>query len=44
MGKIILLALLVAAAFAGWRWGPAVFPKIENWLSKADDTPEVLAS
>jgi len=44
LGKIILLALLVAAAFAGWRWGPAVFPKIENWLSKADDTPEVLAS
>ena len=44
LGKIILLVLLIAAAFAGWLWGPAVFPRVEDWLSRTDDTPETLAS
>lgn len=32
VGRIVLLVLLLAAAYAGWRWGPAVFPRIEEWL------------
>ena len=38
------MALLLAAAFAGWRWGPAVFPTVGEWLSRADDTPEALVT
>ena len=30
--KVALLFLLVAAAYAGWQWGPAVFPRIQEWL------------
>ena len=44
LGRISLLALLLLTAFAGWRWGPAVFPKVEDWLSRGDDTPQDLAS
>lgn len=31
-GRVALLLLLVAAAYVGWRWGPAVFPRVEEWL------------
>jgi len=31
-GRVVLLLLLVAAAYVGWRWGPAVFPRVEEWL------------
>jgi len=24
--------LLLAAAYAGWRWGPVVFPRVEAWI------------
>lgn len=27
-----ILAWLVAAAWAGWRWGPALFPRVESWI------------
>ena len=30
-------ALLVATAYAGWRWGPAVFPRAEAWLGLASE-------
>jgi hypothetical protein len=30
--KVFLLLLLIAAAYAGWRWGPNVFPRIHEWL------------
>lgn len=30
--KFILVILLVAAAYAGWRWGPEVFPKVHERL------------
>lgn len=32
VGKAVGLILLVAAAYAGWQWGPEVFPKIHGWL------------
>jgi len=44
LGRISLLALLIATAFAGWRWGPAVFPRVEDWLARGDDTPAIVAS
>ena len=28
------VVVLVAAAYAGWRWGPAVFPTVERWLGR----------
>ena len=31
-GKAVTLLLLVVAAYAGWRWGPEVFPRIQEWL------------
>lgn len=30
--KIVFLLLLLVAAYAGWRWGPDVFPKVQRWL------------
>jgi hypothetical protein len=32
LGQAVTAALLVVAAYAGWRWGPAVFPRVEEWL------------
>jgi hypothetical protein len=31
-GKTVTLILLVLAAYAGWRWGPQVFPQLHEWL------------
>jgi hypothetical protein len=31
-GRAVTLLLLVAAAYAGWRWGPLVFPRVQEWL------------
>jgi hypothetical protein len=31
-GKGVTLLLLVVAAYAGWRWGPRVFPQVHEWL------------
>ncbi len=30
--KVLLLLLLIAAAYVGWRWGPRVFPRVHAWL------------
>lgn len=30
--KVGLAALAVGFAYAGWKWGPAVFPRVEAWL------------
>ncbi len=39
--NLVLLVLLAAAAWAGWRWGPQVFPQVHEWLGlKARETPE----
>lgn len=41
VGKILLLVALVAAAYAGWLWGPAVFPRIQSWMeSGLAEAPE----
>jgi len=31
-GKLVTLVLLVVAAYAGWVWGPVVFPRVQEWL------------
>jgi hypothetical protein len=45
-GRVFVLLLLVAAAYAGWRWGPAVFPRVHEWLglNSADETEGPAAS
>jgi hypothetical protein len=42
-GKLVVLVLLVVAAYAGWVWGPAVFPRVQEWLglASAEDTAEM---
>jgi hypothetical protein len=30
--KFLVLLSLVLAAYAGWRWGPQVFPRVHEWL------------
>jgi hypothetical protein len=35
-GRVITLLLLVLAAYAGWRWGPLVFPRFQEWLGGAE--------
>ena len=42
LGKAISLVLLLVVAYAGWRWGPAVFPRVEEWLG-LETTEEALA-
>jgi hypothetical protein len=37
LGQVVTLVLLVVAAYAGWRWGPAVFPKVEEWLGRGEE-------
>ena len=44
LGRAWLLVLLIAAAFVGWRWGPAVFPRVRSWFAEAEGTVEVLPS
>ena len=44
LGKAWLLSLLIAAAFAGWRWGPAVFPRVQAWFTEEEGRVEVLPS
>lgn len=31
-GAVVSCALLVLAAWGGWRWGDAVFPTLEAWM------------
>jgi len=31
-GRLLAVVLLVAAAYAGWRWGPSVFPRLERMV------------
>jgi hypothetical protein len=30
--RVLVLILLVLAAYGGWIWGPEVFPRIHEWL------------
>jgi len=42
LGRVWLLGLLVAAAFAGWRWGPSVVPGVGGWFAEEEATVEVV--
>ena len=44
--KVALVVLLVAAAYAGWRWGPQFFPKVHDWfgLGSVEMTAETVSS
>ena len=44
LGRASLLGLLLAAALAGWRWGPDVFPRVRGWFAEEEATVEVLPS
>lgn len=32
VGKVAILLMLVLAAYAGWQWGPSVFPRVHEWF------------
>ncbi|MGD2120165.1 MAG: hypothetical protein PVJ76_00400 [Gemmatimonadota bacterium] len=44
--KALFLVLLLLAAYAGWLWGPEVFPRIHDWLGLAggSESQEVATS
>lgn len=44
--KVVLLCLLLLAAYGGWRWGPEVFPRVHDWLGieSGGETAGVVAS
>ncbi len=35
LGTLGLGVVVVGAAYGGWKWGPAVFPKLEAWVGEA---------
>jgi hypothetical protein len=41
LGKVLILMALVVAAYVGWLWGPAVFPRVQDWVGMSP--PEVPA-
>ena len=43
-GRVWLVVLLAAAVLAGWRWGPAVFPRVQGWFAEEEGAVEVLPS
>lgn len=40
VGKAVLLVLLAGAAYAGWRWGPELFPRVQSWLDGSGEEVE----
>ena len=44
LGKASLLGLLIAAGFAGWRWGPEFSPRLQWWFGEEEGVVEVLPS
>ncbi len=44
LGKASLLGLLIAAGFAGWRWGPSLSPRVQAWFGEEEAVVEVLPS
>lgn len=44
LGRAWFVVLLAAAALAGWRWGPAIFPRIQGWFAEEEGAVEVLPS
>ena len=44
LGRAWLAGLIIAAALAGWRWGPSVFPRVRGWFVEEEGVVEVLPS
>jgi hypothetical protein len=44
VGKVWLTGLLVVAALAGWRWGPAIFPRMQTRFVGDAELREVVPS
>lgn len=44
VAKTLAFLALVAAAYAGWVWGPAVFPRVQSWLGMSPPTSTVAPS
>ena len=45
LGKAVLVGVVTGAALAGWRWGPVVFPSVQEWFGGEEETVvEVLPS
>ena len=44
LGRVWLAGLIIAAALAGWRWGPSVFPRVRGWFVEEERVVEVLPS
>jgi hypothetical protein len=42
--RFVLLVALVGAAYAGFRWGPAVFPRLEEVLGIGGDHASLVAA
>lgn len=36
IGQVIALVLLSVVAYAGWKWGPALYPRVEEWFGLAE--------
>jgi hypothetical protein len=36
-GSIVMIGLLIVAAYGGWRWGAPVFERFERWTGRAPD-------
>lgn len=34
LGSLGLGVVVLAAAYGGWKWGPAVFPRLEAWVGE----------
>ncbi len=48
-GSVGLTVVVVGAAYGGWKWGPAVFPRVESWIAERSavagaETPERVPS
>jgi hypothetical protein len=42
--KLLILLLVLLAAYAGWLWGPKVFPRIHDRLGLGGTEPEAIVS
>lgn len=36
IGRLVAIAVVVVAAWAGLRWGPVLLPVVEDWLGRAE--------
>ena len=38
LGKVVLAGVVTGAALAGWRWGPVIFPSVQEWFGGEEET------